>query len=97
MSGKRDVDALIITQLKQLGCQVDDSVTAVADIDKFTLYRATVICLKVIAIGNNREPDDYPEELPAEISQCFRTCTSLTQAIKVRGLSDDLNPNNPIF
>ena len=54
-----------------------------ADVDKFLLYKATVICLRAIARGNNREPDDYPEDLPYEISTCFRTCTALTQSIKV--------------
>nr|CAG4710960.1 unnamed protein product [Naegleria fowleri] len=90
MSARKAADAIILTQLKQLGCEVDESVNDLLDVDKFLLYRATVICLRAISRGNGREPEDFPEELPAEISTCFRTCNALTQSIKEYGFRGNI-------
>ena len=83
MSARKEADRIILTQLKQFGCEVDDAVGSMGEVDKFLLYRATILCLRAIARGNGREPDDFPEELPPEMSVCFRTCSALTQSIKV--------------
>ncbi|KAL9652991.1 hypothetical protein ABK040_015506 [Willaertia magna] len=90
MTSKREADGLILAQLKQLGCELEEGTESMADVDKFLLYRSTVVCLKSISRVNNREPEDYPEEMPSEMSLCFRTCTALTQAIKEFGYRGDI-------
>ncbi|KAL0487319.1 coiled-coil domain-containing protein [Acrasis kona] len=75
-SNLSEVDSIILVQLKQIGIDLRDNngkeVTSLAQFDKVLLYRAAVACVKSAGASLQRSFDEIPDEIPGEMSQCFR-------------------------
>jgi hypothetical protein len=87
MTQNAEVDKIILVQLKQLGVDLEDKgheITSIGEVNKEILFRSAVACVKSICESLQKPSDNFPEEIPKDMSQCFRICTNLANTITVR-------------
>jgi hypothetical protein len=88
MSQNEEVDKIILVQLKLIGVDITDNkgneLTSLRDFTKEVLYRSAATCVKSICESMQKPTEEFPEEIPKEMSQTFRVCTNLANLITVR-------------
>ncbi|CAF2471066.1 unnamed protein product [Rotaria sp. Silwood2] len=80
-----EVDRILIQSLRDIGCQVDDSLQNVSEFDVNTLFGCVSQCLQLIT-GNK----DLPTRLPPNISTRFKVCGELAQLCQSNGYKGDI-------
>ncbi|CAF1128556.1 unnamed protein product [Rotaria sp. Silwood1] len=80
-----EVDRILIQSLRDIGCQVEDSLQNVSEFDVNTLFGCVSQCLQLIT-GNK----DLPTRLPPNISTRFKVCGELAQLCQSNGYKGDI-------
>ncbi|CAF0801276.1 unnamed protein product [Adineta steineri] len=80
-----EVDRILIQSLRDIGCQIDDSIQNINEFDVNTLFGCVSQCLQLIT-GNK----DLPTRLPANISTRFKICGELAQLCQSNGYKGDI-------
>ncbi|CAF3860059.1 unnamed protein product, partial [Rotaria sordida] len=80
-----EVDRILIQSLRDIGCQVDDSLQNISEFDVNTLFGCVSQCLQLIT-GNK----DLPTRLPPNISTRFKVCGELAQLCQSNGYRGDI-------
>ncbi|KAK0162632.1 hypothetical protein PV327_006395 [Microctonus hyperodae] len=80
-----EVDNIIIHSLRQIGCDIDDSVTNLSEFNTDLVVEATIKCLEII------QPDiEISKIVPTNMAARFRLCGSLAQACLELGYRGDI-------
>lgn len=85
----KEIDGSLIRQLTSLGLEVENA-QSFSDFDKFQLYKATILCVRLYFDQIKQELPSFPDILPKEMSGCFRICTALANIIKETGYKKEL-------
>ncbi|CAF3032506.1 unnamed protein product [Rotaria socialis] len=80
-----EVDRILIRSLRDIGCQVDDSLQNVSTFDVNTLFGCVSQCLQLITANK-----DLPTRLPPNISTRFKVCGELAQLCQSNGYKGDI-------
>jgi hypothetical protein len=90
MARPHEIDSLVITQLKQFGCDIDDDITSIQQFDKRLLFHCAVIGVRLLCTLQQKTPEDYPSSLPSDMASCFRVCSALAGDIERMGYREKL-------
>ncbi|CAF3923886.1 unnamed protein product [Rotaria magnacalcarata] len=80
-----EVDRILIRSLRDIGCQVGDSLQNVSEFDVNTLFGCVSQCLQLITANK-----DLPTRLPPNISTRFKVCGELAQLCQSNGYRGDI-------
>ncbi|XP_058788633.1 coiled-coil domain-containing protein 22 homolog [Phymastichus coffea] len=80
-----EVDNIIIHSLRQIGCDVNDSITNLAGFNTELVIEATVKCLEIIKPGQGLNPI-----LPTNMAARFRMGAALAQCCQELGYKGDI-------
>lgn len=80
-----EVDRILIQSLRDIGCQIDDSLQNVNEFDVNLLFACVSQCLQLIT-GNK----DLPTRLPPNISTRFKVCGELAQLCQSNGYKGEI-------
>ncbi|CAF1330196.1 unnamed protein product [Rotaria sordida] len=80
-----EVDRILIQSLRDIGCQIDDSLQNVNELNVNTLLGCVSQCLQLIT-GNK----ELPTHLPPNISTRFKVCGELAQLCQSNGYKGDI-------
>lgn len=75
-----EVDEIIISTLKEVGCDFEDDIVSLTDFSPDKLVEACVHCLRIII-----QDFDAPSHLPEAMSARYRMCTTLANAVQSLG------------
>lgn len=92
MQRPQEIDKLIITQLKQFGCElIPDDMSLLDQFDKHLLYHASTVCVHLLFSLQQKTMDfELPNVLPPDMASCYRTCSKLANAIQALGYRDKI-------
>eukprot|EP01006_Ploeotia_vitrea_P041811 TRINITY_DN66575_c5_g1_i1.p1 TRINITY_DN66575_c5_g1~~TRINITY_DN66575_c5_g1_i1.p1 ORF type:complete len:644 (-),score=127.15 TRINITY_DN66575_c5_g1_i1:1339-3270(-) len=87
MAGK-EVDDIVLFNLKSIGAAVGDDIKSIADFDNALFFHACSACIK--AILQSAASEEVPMNLPKVTSRRWKACTQLSDCLKDAGYPKEI-------